>query len=237
MDNAGYTSLTRLSGLANEMRAIAHNIANAATDGYRKEGVIFSEHVAAIKDAPSLSMAAGRVRHTSYLQGGIDRTGGTFDLAIEGDGFFLVETPDGEALTRAGQFLPDATGELVTKEGHRVLDAGGAPIFIPPDAGKIAVARDGTISSDGTPLTQLGLWTPARPEDVTRGSGLLFRLTAPPEPQEDVTILQGHLEKSNVNALLEISRMVEVQRAYELSQSFAETEDARIRGVLTTLSR
>lgn len=83
--------------------------------------MIFAEHIRAIDDAPSLSMAKGNVRHTSNLQGGVERTGGTFDMAIEGDGFFLVETPDGEALTRAGHFLPNAAGELVTNEGNRVL--------------------------------------------------------------------------------------------------------------------
>ncbi|QFU10287.1 Flagellar basal-body rod protein FlgG [Rhodobacteraceae bacterium THAF1] len=240
MDNAGYTVLTRLSGLRHEMQTIANNIANASTQGYRKEGVIFAEHIRAIDDAPSLSMAKGNVRHTSNLQGGVERTGGTFDMAIEGDGFFLVETPDGEALTRAGHFLPNAAGELVTNEGNRVLDAGGAPIFIPPDAGGVAVARDGTISADGVPLVQIGLWRAAAPQDVTRGSGLLFRLSAPAEPippDEGAAILQGHLEASNVNPLLEISRMIEVQRAYELGQSFSEKEDERIRNVLSTLSR
>ncbi|SPJ24640.1 flagellar hook-basal body complex protein [Palleronia abyssalis] len=237
MDNAGYTSLTRLSGLSREMQTLANNVANASTHGFRKEGVIFSEHVAAIDDAPSLSMASGDVRMTSYLQGSVEPTGGTLDLAIEGEGFFLVETPEGEALTRNGAFLPNAAGDLVNADGMRVLDAGGAPIFIPPDAGQISVARDGTLSIDGQPMSQIGLWKPAAPEDIERRSGLLFALKNPPEPVEAPTILQGHLEGSNVNALTEISRLVEVQRAYELGQSFMEKEDQRIRSVLNTLGR
>lgn len=237
MDNAGYTTLTRQSGLMHEMRTIANNVANAATTGFRKEGVIFSEYVSRIEDAPSISMASGRVRMTSELQGGVEHTGGTFDLAIEGEGYFLIETPDGEALTRAGSFLPNALGELVTPEGNRVLDAGGAPIFVPPDGTAIAVARDGTLSADGQPLAQIGLWRAADPADTTRVGGQLFALSAPPEPVEDVTLLQGHLEKSNVNPIAEISRMIEVQRAYEMGQSLLEREDERIRGVISTLGR
>ncbi|SFG95507.1 flagellar basal-body rod protein FlgF [Palleronia marisminoris] len=237
MDNAGYTTLTRMSGLTREMQTIANNIANASTHGYRKEGVVFSEHIAGLDDAPSLSMAAGRVRHTSNLQGGAEYTGGSFDFAIQGEGFFLVETPDGEALTRAGNFLPNAAGELVTPDGMRLLDAGGAPIFVPPDASEITVAADGTMSANGQPLAQIGLWAPENPEDVTRRGGLLFGLENPPVPIENPTILQRHLEKSNVDPIGEISRMVEVQRAYEMGQSFFDNEDKRIRSVLTTLGR
>ncbi|CAM4063906.1 flagellar hook-basal body complex protein [Palleronia rufa] len=237
MDNAGYTALTRQSGLVNEMRAIANNIANAGTQGFRKEGVIFSEFVRSLDDAPSLSMAAGRVRMTSQLQGGLEQTGGAFDLAIEGDGYFLIETPGGEALTRAGNFLPNAAGELVTPDGLRVLDGGGAPVFVPPDATDLTVARDGTVSANGQPLAQIGLWNATRQEDMTRQNGQLFALSAPPEPAEGAAILQGYLEKSNVNAVTEISRMIEVQRAYELGQSFMDSEDERIRGVINTLGQ
>ncbi len=237
MDNSIYTSLTRLSGLAREMQATANNVANAGTHGYRKEGVVFSEYVQKVEDGPSLSMAAGRVRTTSHLQGALEQTGGTLDLAIEGEGFFLVETPDGQALTRAGAFTPNAMGELVTHEGLRVLDAGGGPILLPLDGGALSVSRDGTVSADGVPVAQLGLWAPAAPEDVERRSGLVFALKEAPVPAEGGRILQGHLEQSNVNPIAEISRMVEVQRAYELGQSFLEKEDGRIRGVLQTLGR
>ncbi len=237
MDNAIYTSLTRLSGLNREMQSIANNIANASTDGFRKEGVIFSEYVEKVDRGPSLSMAAGRVRLTSELQGGVERTGGSLDFAIEGEGYFLIETPEGEALTRSGAFLTNEMGELVTNEGMRVLDAGGAPIQLPVEAGPVAVARDGTISAGDVPVAQLGLWRVAAPEDMERRSGLLFHLKTPAEPVDTPTILQGHLEKSNVNPIGEISRMIEVQRAYELGQSFLEKEDKRIASVLSTLGR
>ena len=140
MDNASYTTLNRQSGLMAEMRAVANNIANLSTTGFRKEGVIFAEHVADLEGAePSLSMASAEGRIVNLAQGTLVQTGGAFDLAIEGDGFFQIETPEGARLTRAGAFTPSPEGELVTPDGHRLLDLGGAPVFVPVDAGPIAV--------------------------------------------------------------------------------------------------
>ena len=90
METTGYTTLTRQAGLLREMQIVANNIANTATSGYRQEGGIFSEYVSAVEGAPSLSMGQANVRRTSFEQGTLDQTGGTFDLAIEGEGFFLM---------------------------------------------------------------------------------------------------------------------------------------------------
>ncbi len=242
MDNAGYTTLTRQSGLMREMQTIANNVANTATGGYRREGIVFSEFIERLpRDGagtfPSMSMAAARIGTESDLQGAMTQTNATFDLAIEGEGYFLIETPEGQALTRAGNFSPSPEGELLTADGMRVLDAGAAPIFVPADARSVSIASDGTVSADDTPLTQIGLWVPEAPEDVTRRSGVLFDLSQPPLPVENGVILQGFLESSNVDAVTEIARMIEVQRAYELGQNFLEKEDERIRGVLSTLGR
>jgi flagellar basal-body rod protein FlgF len=238
MDNAGYIALTRQSGLMREMQAVANNIANISTTGFRREGVVFAEHVRALEGRnPSLSMASAAGRLSSPVQGALQGTGGALDVAIEGQGFFLVETPEGERLTRAGAFMPNEAGELVNPDGHRVLDAGGAPIFVPPDARGIGIATDGTISADGAPLAQLAVVRPVDPLTLTRGAGVLFAAASGVEPVEEAVVLQGHLEASNVQPVPEIARMIAVQRAYELGQSFLEREDDRIRMVVQTLGR
>jgi flagellar basal-body rod protein FlgF len=237
MENAGYTTLARQSGLMREMRVVANNIANAATAGFRQEGVIFSEYVKAIDGGTSLSMSQGNVRQTSFAQGALTQTGGTFDFAIEGDGFFLVETPFGERLTRAGAFSPNAEGDLVTPDGYRVLDPGGAPVFIPPGAGDIAVSADGTISSAGDPVSQMGLVKPLDRQGLVREDGVMFRADAGFEPAEQARILQRFIENSNVNPILQLTRMIEVQRAYELGASFLEAEDERVRQALRAMSQ
>jgi len=237
MEAAGYATLTRQSGLMREMQIVANNIANAATTGYRAEGLVFSEYVARTDGGPSLSMARGNTPVTSPAQGALEATGGPLDFAIEGEGFFLVETPEGERLTRAGAFSLSANGDLVTADGLRVLDAGGAPVFVPPDIKEPGLAADGTLSGDGRPLAQLGLFRPAGDAAPTRAGGNLLEAPEGIEPVFEGRILQGFLEGSNVEPMGEIARMIEVQRAYEMGQSFLDAENERVRNALDTFTR
>ncbi|MFY0616205.1 flagellar hook-basal body complex protein [Shimia sp.] len=234
MDNAGYTTLTRQSGLKREMTVLANNIANAATTGYRAGGITFSEFIKSAPGTESISMATANVQTTSMEQGALKRTGGTFDFAVEGAGFFMVQTPDGDRLTRAGAFTPNENGDLVNMDGHLVLDGGGAPIFIPPDATGVDVASDGTFSVDGLPIGQIGLYKPLNPLDLRRETGVLFDAPDGVEPVEEGRVLQGFLENSNVNPILQMSRMIHVQRAYEMGQTFLENEHSRIRDAVKT---
>jgi flagellar basal-body rod protein FlgF len=236
MDAAGYATLNRQSGLMREMAVVANNIANVSTAGFRREGVVFSEYVAAMDADPSLSMAHASGRLVDLTQATLSQTGGSFDFAIQGDGFFLIETPEGERLTRAGAFTPNAEGELVTPDGYRLLDAGGAPVFVPPDAKAIGLSQDGTLSVEGQPIAQIGLWQPADPLALRHQSGTLFD-GGELEPVQNGTVLQGMLEESNVQPVTEIARMIEVQRAYELGQKFLDAEDDRVRGVIQALGR
>ena len=236
--STGYVTLSRQSGLMNEMRAVANNLANLSTTGFRREGVIFSEWVRAA-DGPSgsVSMGTARVRNTDLSQGTLSQTGGTFDFAIEGEGFFQVETPRGMRLTRAGSYTPGPAGELMNGDGHVLLDAGGAPVFAPPGARSISLAADGTLSADGAPLAQLGVVIPEDYTAMTREGGTLFNPNGAVLPAETARVLQGFIEESNVDPVLEIARMIEVQRAYELGQKFLDKESDRKDSVIRTLTR
>lgn len=237
MDAAGYATLTRQAGLMREMQVVANNIANISTNGFRREGVIFAEYVAGLDDGPSLSMAHGTGRMVDLGQAGLSQTGGSFDFAIQGDGFFLIDTAQGQQLTRAGSFTPSAEGELVTPDGFRLLDQGGAPVFVPPDAGQVAMGSDGTLSANGVPLGKIGLWQPVDSLQLQHQSGTMFASPSGVEPAAGGTVMQGYLEDSNVDAVSEIARMITVQRAYELGQTFLDREDARVRDVVQTLGR
>jgi flagellar basal-body rod protein FlgF len=236
MDLAGYVALTRQSGLLREMQSVANNIANVSTTGFRREGVLFAEVVRALPlEGGAVAMTAARGRFTDAAQGGLVQTNGTLDLAIEGEGFFQVLTPAGERLTRAGAFTRNGEGDVVTFDGHLLLDEGGGPIQIPFEAQAIAVAADGTLSVDGEPAALIGLVAAPDQTRLFRETGTLFRYDAEPEPVEDGRMLQGFLEQSNVNAVAEMTRMIEVQRAYEYGQKLLDREDERIRLVLRTL--
>lgn len=233
-----YITLSRQSGLWGEMRAVANNIANISTAGFRREGVVFSEYVKASPGvAGSVSMAAARGRSVDLSQGALEQTGGSLDLAIEGEGFFLIDTPSGQRLTRAGAFLTNEAGDLVTADGNRVLDEGGAPIFVPPDGKAIAIASDGTLSVDGQPISRVGVVRPAEGALLSHDAGAVFAVDGDIEPVEEPDILQGFIEGSNVNPVLEVARMIEVQRSYELGQTFSDREGDRLSKVIETLTR
>ena len=240
MDNAGYTSLTRQSGLIREMQAVANNIANMSTTGFRREQVVFTEYVQALGGGhASISMGAPRAGFAPEVQGALTGTGRPLDLAIEGEGFFRIATPDGDMLTRAGAFVRSPDGEVLTPDGMPLLDGGGAPVFVPPDAADIAVASDGTLSADGAALAQIGLWQPVDTIQIERRAGARFTLAAEPVPAFEGAgrIVQGFLEASNVSPVAEIARMIEVQRAYELGQGFLDKEDERMRGFIRSFGK
>lgn len=236
MDNPGYVTLTRQSGLLKELAVTANNIANSATRGFRAEGVVFAEMIRANGDAEgSISMTDARVRYTSTRVGVHTKTGGTFDVALEGQGYFQIETENGIRLSRNGAFSTNEQSELVTMDGYRVLDAGGAPIFIPPDRVGIKIGPDGTISSLEGPISTIGIVDVEDPTELLREDGVFFSTNGALLPADNTRVRQGFLEDSNVDPVREISRLIEVQRAYELGQKLLEKEDERIRGVVRTL--
>ncbi|WP_199260826.1 flagellar hook-basal body complex protein [Paracoccus binzhouensis] len=238
MDNGIYVALTRQSGLMREMRTVANNIANANTTGFRREGVVFSEYMVPLdRRGETLAMANGRGRMIDLGAGGMTQTNGQFDMAIDGDGFLMVQTPQGNRLTRAGAFMTNAEGELVNPDGHQLLDDGQAPIVIPAGVRSVGIGTDGTVSADGNPVGRIGVFAAPEPAKLRHEAGTLFDPGGAVEPVEEPVLRQGFLEDSNVDPVLELSRMIEVQRAYELGQSFLDREDQRIRQTITSLSR
>lgn len=238
MDSSGFVTLNRQAGLLKQLDTVAQNIANMSTDGYRREGVVFSEFVVDTgRGDPSLSMADANVRMSDMAQGALAQTNGTYDFAIEGPGFFLVATPDGDQLTRAGSFTPSPDGQLVAPDGAFLLDAGGSPVFVPPAAGRVSLGADGTLSADGNPIAQIGLWQPQDPLQMTRAEGVRFNPGDAPVPVENGRILQGYVERSNVDPVTELTRMIEVQRAYELGRTFLDREDERVRSAVRIIGQ
>lgn len=232
METSGYTTLNRQSGLLREMQIIANNIANTATTGFKQEGILFSEYVVGTGEGASVSMATGRIGSTSFSQGAITQTGDSLDLAIEGEGFFLIDTPSGERLSRSGNFSLSADGILVTTSGFPVLDAGGAAIFLPPGGEGVLISPDGTISQSGNLLGQIGVFDTLDRASLERDGNVSFKYEGDIEAVQNPRVRQGFLESSNVDPILQMTRMIEVQRAYELGQSFLDAENQRMRDAL-----
>jgi flagellar basal-body rod protein FlgF len=226
MTNTTYVALSRQIGLAKALNGIANNIANADTTGFRAETAIFSEYISALSNDPSISQTRLAGRAIDEKSGPLRQTGAPLDVAIEGEGYFVVLTPHGERLTRAGAFSLNAEGALVTPEGHPVAGEGGAAIELPPGAVSIAIGADGSISADGAPAAKLAV-VAAAPETLAREGSLLFRPDGEVVVAESARVRQGFVEASNVNSVLAIASLIETQRAFEMNQQLMNDEHQR----------
>jgi flagellar basal-body rod protein FlgF len=238
MTNPIYTLLSKQVGLRQQVDLIAHNVANLGTTGFKREGLTFAAHLERLDvEGGSLAMTEVRASHTDFRAGPLEHTGNPFDLALEGGGVFAVETPGGVRYTRDGRFATNQLGELVTMTGYRVLDEGGAPIVIPPQVGEVTIAIDGTLRApDGRALGVLGIR--AVPEGpLRREADGLFATAAEPGPALEARVVQGFLEGSNVNAVRELTDLIETQRAYERGRAMLDAEDQRIRRAIERLDQ
>lgn len=236
MDNAlHYLTLNRQISLSTELDVVANNVANLSTVGFRREGVAFTEFVQAAEDGESVSMADSGARYASTHAGVLTLTGGRYDLAIEGEGFFSVQHPEGEMLTRAGGFQLSETGAITTSSGLPLLDTGGAPILVPAGATSVLIGQDGTLSVDGLAIGQIAVVTAEETAFERLGETAFLVPDGTAVPVNDARIVQGALEGSNVNAVFEMSRLIEVTRSYEMAQSIIEDEDERVRQAIQTL--
>lgn len=234
MSNAIYAALARQTGLMQEMQAVANNLANSSTTGYKSDRAIFAEFMAkAGPNSPDLSMGGLAAHAFDLEQGGLRFTGGKFDLAIQGEGYFLLETPRGQMLSRAGAFQLNEQSQLIDSAGNQVLNAGGGAISIPEDARIVSITGDGTISADGQIVEQVGIVVPNG--QLMRETNTMFSAEEGYQQAEEPRLVQGALEQSNVQPVLEVARMIEVQRAYEAGQAMLEREDERLGKFISTL--
>ncbi len=236
MENSLTVALARQSVLGRQMDVIATNLANLATAGFKAENMIFTEHLEQTAEGEILSLVhdVGFVRDLS--EGPMVGTQSPLDLAIHGQGYFAVETPDGERYTRHGVFQLDADGQIVTTEGNPVLNNGGAPISIPLETSSITITRDGTVSADAQEVGKIKLVSFENPQALSKaGSGLYEAIDQTPTTDSDSEILQGMVESSNVKGVVEMTRMVDTVRSYQAAAKLADTEHQRILDAIDAL--
>ena len=228
MSNTIYVTLARQNLLGEEMDVIAQNIANASTTAYKGERRLFKEYIFKAADGNTVSYVEDAGTQRDLAQGRIERTGDDLDVAINGDGYFAINGPNGTAYTRQGHFQLDGKGTLVSSSGLPVLDANGRPIVIPAQASHITIGRDGTIATATGTLGRLQLVRFADEEQLTRQGEGLFSYTGNALPQNlgpnDVDLQQGALEASNISPIIEMTRMIELVRNYQSAQRMMDTD-------------
>ena len=224
MELTAYIALSRQMVLERQMDVIAHNIANATTSGFKAELMLLEPVPVDAGERQRLAFVQdlGTVRDLS--PGPITTTGNPFDLAIEGAGYFAVQTAGGVRYGRSGQLHPNDVGELATADGDPVLDDGGAPLALPLDAGPVTIAADGTVSTPSAVIGKLQLATFADEQRLVALGGGLYRTNQAPLPATGARLVQGALEGSNVIAIAEMVQMMATVRAYQGTQRLLQTD-------------
>ncbi|MFW6133415.1 MAG: flagellar hook-basal body protein [Planctomycetota bacterium] len=227
------TTTTGLESLTRQYRTATENLANAATPGFKRRLTTFHAD-----DAAQQRGAVSGETAVDFTQGRLVRTGRALDMAIQGDGFFVVETPEapgGRLFTRNGVFRANQRRQLVDGAGRLVAGTGG-PIVLPDSVAtsQIAVSRDGQVTAGGQAIGQLRL---VRFEDrsvLTAAGAACF--TAPEavraEPAPDATVHGGFQESSNVSTVRELTDLIRVTRLYEANMKTISKEDERMGQIL-----
>lgn len=235
MDNAAYIGLSRQMTLRRELEIIANNVANADTAGFKVEQLLTEEEptrpAKTFGIRPPVDFVVDGEVARDFTQGGFSQTGNTFDLAVEGDGFLVVRTANGDRYTRDGRLQLDARNQLVTHGGDPVL-AGGGPVVLDPQGTPPVIAPDGTVSQGAVQLGKLDLVRFDSRRGLAKEGDNLFASAAPAQPAPDVRVRQGAVEQSNVKPVLEITNLIEVSRAYErITRMVDQNEDLSRRAV------
>ena len=239
MENALYIGLSKQMAMRQHMNLVANNIANVNTPGYRAEKMLFEEFIVDPKPAnEDISMVLDFGQYKDTRQGNISFTGKTLDVALEGPAFFMVETSQGTQYTRAGNFTLNNERELVTASGEPVLDNGQGRIVFPEGARDIVIAHDGQIVTDQGAVGQIGMMEFANVNNLrATGSGyFLAENGEQPLPAEQTRMKQNMLEGSNVQAVLEMTDMIEIARDYQSMQRMLQNEHDRQRDTIRKLT-
>jgi len=254
MNGGMYSALSGNLSAMKRLDVIASNLANVNTSGFKKDRLAFESVLAGNLNPPAVPPAqtADPVllqerMQTDYATGPIVQTGNTLDLALQGDGFFVVSTPDGVAYTRQGHFRLTGDGTLVTANGYPVLsNAGQQPIRIDvagqAGGGKPVVDGQGNITINGEAVGSLAIVDFPRPYQLTKAAGTLFvpaeaGAAAPQAAGPATTVAQGALEQSNVDAISEMVQMVEANRFFESCQRVVRNYDDMAAKAINDLAR
>lgn len=240
MQSGIYVSISSQMALERRLTTIADNMANVNTVGFRSTNVKFDEILSNTQNEMNAKVAfvSQGNDYLSTRTGQFDQTGNQLDFAIKGDAWFAIETPVGMVLTRDGRFTMTETGELVSSQGYPVLDAGGAPIQLQRDAGPPAVGASGIITQNGTQVASLGLYEADVSQGFVRYENSGVRTSQTPQPVVDkfgVSVVQGYVEQSNVNAMSEMTQLIQVNRAFESITALMRDSENSLQEAIKTL--
>lgn len=239
MESSLYVGLSRQIVLDRAMSLVANNVANANTAGYRAQNPMFDEYISKERyDKDPLSMVYDKGQYDSTQPGTVQLTGNTYDVALDGPGFIGVTTASGNLqYTRAGNFTVNNANELVTTDGSKVSGPGGGSISIPANAKEIKITGEGEITADGNVVGRLGIYEFDNLQDLKPQGNGLYSASNPGRPATETKVIQGALEGSNVNAIQETTRMIEILRTYQSTMRMIQNEQERQVSAIQALAK
>ena len=242
MENPTYIALSSQMALQRQADVVANNIANLSTPAFKGEEMVFSQYLLRPPGRGPIAFVQDVGTAQDQRQGPLTNTGNPLDLAVQGPGYFAVQTPLGTRYTRNGHFQLDAQNQIVTSQGYAVLSSSGLPIQLPSSAKDIAIACDGTISASQNGSTsqvgvgQLQLVDFAVPQAVVPAANGLYLTDQTAQPATG-TVQQGTIEESNVQAVVELTRLMAVTRASGTVKNFLDEESQRQRDAIDKLGK
>lgn len=242
MENASYIALSRQAALWRQMEITANNMANVNTPAFKGEQVMFTDYLVKTP-APAGRVGTEQIAFVQDIgvlrdtrEGPMTSTGNPLDLALHGDGYFVIDTPDGPRYSRQGHFHMDPTGMLVTSAGKAVMQEGDMPIVFAPNETQISIASDGTVSTENGPIGRLRVVRFDNDQELRKAADGLYETTAQPIEATQRDVVQGMIEESNIQAVAEMTNLIAITRSYQAAQQMIDNEHERALKAYQTLS-
>jgi len=242
MENTTYVGISGQLSLARRLETIANNIANVNTPGFRAEALKFSTLVSpqAETQGSKVQFATNGKSYISLERGPVTQTGNALDVAVKGDSYLALQTPNGTVYTRDGRMQMTAEGGLVSVLGYPILDNGGAPISLEPQSGPPRISEDGNIYQNNVQVGSLGLFQFQAGSRLAYGPNSSLVPDRAPIPVIDDPqngVMQGYIENSNVNGVVEMTRLIDVSRAFERVEAMLRSQNDMSSKAIETLGQ
>lgn len=237
MQSNFYVGMSAQMAIEKRLQTVANNIANMNTVGFRADGVSFDTVLSNTGDVPVAFNSSGE-GYVSRRAGDVVKTDNPLDVAVQGDGWFGIKTPSGIAYTHDGRMKIGTTGEVQTLNGDAVLDAGGSSLTIDPDAGPPVISSDGMMTQNGHQVGAIGLFSISPTATLTHAGTSAVIPDQPAVPVLDFTnngVTQGFIENSNVNPVMELSKLISIQHALDGITQMNQTSESSLQDAIKTL--
>ncbi len=239
MSSSTYIALSGQFAREQQMEVLANNIANMSTPGFKSERMMFSEFLATAPDDPTtpLSYVTQAGNNHDMSQGPLSQTGNSLDVALNGEGWLAITTPNGTSYTRSGHFQLDPQGEIVTSNGYQLQGDGGAPLVVPTNSGEVTIGPDGTVSTKQGTIGRIPVVTFANQQLMTAESNGLYDTTEAPQPVTTTQVIQGMIEGANIQPVLAMTRLMAAAQEVTMAKNFSDAENNRLKTAIERLGK